>query len=330
MNTTVNSNPDARVRRAETGRSADLFWPIILIGAGVILLMENQGMLVNNPLALLGAYWPVIFILIGVDIIFSRTGILGTIVSGVMGLAVVGGAIVALTTPGLVIGAPLTINLGNGAQRAAEMKTERIDSPLEGVKSATVRLELSSGTGGISAVRDRANLVEGDLTYYGGLVADVRRFGDTATIRVGSQASGVFWGLFDWGRQRWNVRLNPAVAYDIDLDTGSGTYVFDMTELTLRGVTLDQGSGSSELRIPEGGQYRVRLNVGSGGSTIVVPRGLAYRVSYNIGSGSLNMRDAASVSGSGKRGVYETPGYSQTGSYALIDVELGSGSVTIR
>lgn len=329
MNTTVNTNTDSHTGRTEAGRSTDLFWPIVLIGAGVVLLMDNQGMLVNRPLALLGAFWPVIFILIGVDIIFSRMGILGTIVSGLMGLAVVGAAIVALTAPGLTIEAPLVINL-SGPQRSAEMRTERVVHPLAGVASATVQLDLPSGTGGISAARDTANLVEADVNYYGSLVNEVRRFGDTAAIRVGSQGSGSFWGLFDWGRQRWDVRLNSAVAYDFDLDTGSGSYVFDLTEFKVRGVALNQGSGNSELRIPEGGQYRVRLDVGSGASTIVVPRGLAFRVNYDIGSGSLNVRNAASVSGSGKQGVYETPGFLQSGSYALIDVELGSGSVTIR
>lgn len=77
--------------------SMSVFWPIVMIGAGIILFMNNSSMLTRNPIAMLVDYWPIILVFVGVDVLFSRRGWLGTLISLLMGLAVVGGAILYLT-----------------------------------------------------------------------------------------------------------------------------------------------------------------------------------------------------------------------------------------
>lgn len=84
----------------ESPREApNLFWPVVLIGAGVVILMSNLGMLLHNPVVLL-PFWPVLLIVAGIEIIFARTGVLGTLVSAALGLAVVLGALWYLNLPG--------------------------------------------------------------------------------------------------------------------------------------------------------------------------------------------------------------------------------------
>ena len=58
-----------------------LGWPILLIGAGLILLLMNLGLLSANLWAVLGRSWPVILIVIGIDVLVGRRGMLGQIVS---------------------------------------------------------------------------------------------------------------------------------------------------------------------------------------------------------------------------------------------------------
>jgi len=88
-----------------------LFWPIVLIGAVIILLMDMQGMLVNRPLVLLATYWPVIFIVAGIELIFSRSGNLAKVVSAVLGVLVVAGAIWLLTSPDIMLQLPVYFNI---------------------------------------------------------------------------------------------------------------------------------------------------------------------------------------------------------------------------
>ncbi len=328
MNTSLNSADTIFLERHRQG--ANLFWPIVLIGAGVILMLTNAGIIRQDPLVLLIHFWPVLLIVWGVEIVFARTGFIGTLVSALLGLAVVAGAIAYLTLPGDAV-RPAWLNW-SWLPRNTQLRTEHIAQPLDGVRTATVELNLPGGRGSVKPTTDSAsaNLIEGDVSYPGSLINDVRRSGDTATVRLTNQATNIsFFNVFAIGDQRWDVRLNPRVSYDLNMGVGSGTHELDLRNFDLKSVTFDQGSGSTTIRLPEQGQYRFRLQLGSGDANIVLPKGLPIRVNYDIGSGSLSVNDTRRVNGFGQHGVYETDGFSQTGTYIIFDIDIGSGSVTI-
>lgn len=50
-------------------RKRNFFWPAVLIAAGLILLLENFGLL--SPLSF-GRLWPIILIIWGLDILWRR------------------------------------------------------------------------------------------------------------------------------------------------------------------------------------------------------------------------------------------------------------------
>jgi hypothetical protein len=103
----MNTLRSERVRRERVS----LFWPIMLIGAGIILLMDMQGLLVNRPLLLLATYWPVLLIVGGIELIFSGRGNLTKGVSALLGVLVVAGAIWLLTSPDIVLQLPVYYNM---------------------------------------------------------------------------------------------------------------------------------------------------------------------------------------------------------------------------
>ena len=324
MNTSVNS-PDVKRQRS----AADLFWPIVLIGAGLILLMANAGMVTRDPVMVLVQFWPVLLIVWGVEIIFSRTGMIGTLVSAVLGLAVVAGAIAYLTMPGEAV-RPAWLNW-TGLTSNTQLRTEHITQPLNSVRSAQVDLNLPAGRGTLKTATDSANLIEGDVRYLGVLINEVKRTGDTATVRLTNRSTTTpFFNFLALSDQRWDVRLNPNVRYDLGISAGSGTHEFDLRDFDLKGVALDQGSGNTTFHLPERGQYRFKLQIGSGDVRVVLPKGLPIRVNYDLGSGTLRVGDTWRVSGFGQRGAYETDDFTQTGPYAIFDVDMGSGSMTIK
>ena len=73
-------------------RAPNLFVPIVLMGGGVILLLSNLGLLPQDSFLLLLPFWPVLMIVAGIQIIVTRMGVISTIVSALLGLAVVVGA----------------------------------------------------------------------------------------------------------------------------------------------------------------------------------------------------------------------------------------------
>lgn len=81
----------------------NLFLPIVLVGAGIILLMGNMGMLTRDPVLFVVQFWPIFLIVGGIQLLFARTGTASTLVSVLLAVAVVGGAVYYLTQPGPVM-----------------------------------------------------------------------------------------------------------------------------------------------------------------------------------------------------------------------------------
>jgi hypothetical protein len=65
--------------------------------------MVNMGMLTRDPILFIFQFWPVFLIAGGIQLLFVRTGTASTLVSVLLGLAVVGGALYYLTQPGPVV-----------------------------------------------------------------------------------------------------------------------------------------------------------------------------------------------------------------------------------
>jgi hypothetical protein len=312
-------------------RAPGLFWPIILIGLGVILLLSNLGRLPADPWPLIWRLWPVILIVIGLDILLGRRSVWGGMFSAALALFLIGGVVALLyiarnyptwyyiNVPGYNINVPASY-------------TQHISHPLGDVSQAQVRIDFPGGLGTLSALEDSSNLIEGDVSYPGQLVDLFSTSGSSARVQLGSRFFG--WGLMWSGAssRRWTLGLNPRVEYDLTLDTGSGSYELDLRKLTLRSFALDSGSGHMVLTLPdaEKAPRRFRLNTGSGAVDIRAPEGAALRVEYDGGSGALIAPGLHKVGGGRRDGVYESAGFSLGGQYIVIELDGGSGSVTIR
>jgi LiaF transmembrane domain len=307
-----------------------LFWPIILIGIGIIWLLTNLGFLAVNPWLMLWRLWPVLLIVMGLDILLRRSGAWGALISAVMGLLVVAGAVVFLfaaqNNPAWLTSGPLW----SGApvfNFDGQLRTAQLADPLGGARRADVTIGFPGGDGSISALRDPANLLQGDVSYYGDLTHTVSKANDSVRVELASR-SGESWPFFR-AQPRWDLKLNAAPEYALQLNVGSGNCDFDLSQLNLTSLGLNHGSGSTRLDLPKSGQYRFALDMGSGSVEVRVPEELPVRVEYRVGSGSLNVSSMSRVSGDDRNGVYESSGFSQSGPYVIITVSLGSGSVTI-
>lgn len=304
-----------------------LFWPVILIGTGVILLLSNMGLLAVDALAVIWRLWPVIFIVIGIDILFGRRGLWGSIISLVLGLTVVAGVIVFLfvaqNTPGL-LAAPSFASWGT------PMHTEHIAQPLYQIRSADLHIDFHGSNASLYAVGDSANLYEGDVTYNGNLVNSFSQTGDRARVRLEPSSSIPIWSFSDTRTANWKLGLNSSAEYDLALIAGSGSYQFDLSKLTLRSLAVNSGSGSMTVNLPASGSYRFDLHAGSGSATVRLPEGIAARVEYKGGSGSVSAPTLRQISRDRRSGIYETANFSSDSPSVTMTVDVGSGSITIR
>jgi hypothetical protein len=208
-------------------------------------------------------------------------------------------------------------------------RTEHITVPLAGIETADVRVDFHGGNGDVYA-SSSSNLIEGDVTYYGNLVKSISAVNGRAQISLENNLLGLSWPFFNGaGSTNWKLGLHPGVQYDLNLNAGSGSYQIDLTKLDLHSLTIGEGSGTMSIDLPDSGKYTFGLEIGSGTASIHIPAGVAAHVAYHVGSGAVNAPGLRQVSRDGRNGVYETPNYSQGGSYVVMNVDVGSGNLDL-
>jgi hypothetical protein len=297
-------------------RGPDLFWPIILIGAGIIFLLSNLGVITGNPWPIIWNLWPVLLIVIGLDILFGRRSMLGGLIGAALALLLVIGVIFLLilqpNLPGLSFG-------GN------DLHVSHNSAPLGSVQSAGVSIDYGSGSNRLYALGDSDQLVDANINYYGNLTFDVSASNNQATIQIDSHNSGVFFGTFGGGEKQ-DIGLNTRPVYDLNLSLGSGGADLDLSKLNMSGGRIDVGSGSVALRLPSTGKFTLRIDGGSGSLNIRVPSSLALRVEYDHGSGGFSASSRLKTFGDG---VFETDGFSAAQNAITLVVNGGSGSISV-
>ena len=300
-----------------TYRRPSLFWPIILIGVGVIFLLNNLDVIRGNPWTILWQFWPVLLIVIGLDILVGRRSAAGSLISALLAVALVGFVI------WLLIAAP-TINWP-GINLGGELKQERVAYDLGDIRSATAEISFSTGQNQLYALSDSGKLIEADIQHYGDLEWTIQPSGDRADIHVGERGSVQIFGFA--APERWNVGLNPRVSYALDVSLGAGEATLDLSRLSLTGGSVDVGVGSAEVRLPDAGRFTLRINGGVGSLRIIASRETALRAEVNTGIGSFN-NDSRLRSIGGD--VYETEGFSSAQNAITLIIDVGVGSVTIQ
>ncbi|PKN98646.1 MAG: hypothetical protein CVU42_10535 [Chloroflexi bacterium HGW-Chloroflexi-4] len=326
-------------------RYRSLFWPILLVGVGLVWLLSNLGMIQPISLGSVLKFWPVLLIVFGLDMLFGRRY---PWVGAVVGLLAVAG-VVALLMFGPQVG--ITTN--------TETKSETFATPLEGVKTADYNFDTSSSPVEISALDDNDfDLISADITYRGTMRFDVSG-SDHTTVWMSEYSDNTSWLNWDFSfdNLRWDIGLSPEVPADIVLNGGSGSINMDLTGLQLNSLQTDTGSGSSNITLPQSSEsytvdvesgsgsvslrapdqtsFTLTLDTGSGSTNVIIPAKAAVRIEVNDdGSGSLDLPNGlmkTSDSSSFDIGAWQTPNY-DTAEYKILVQILGqgSGSISIR
>lgn len=308
-------------------RPRSVFWPIILIGAGVLLLLSNMGLFPATGWAVLWQFWPLALVALGIDVLISRRTVGGAVASGILLLLLLGFAIgVAFFAEQI----PALVEL----TKPAILQHEHVESPVAGLESATVTIDWTSAPGYLSALKDSSNLIEADVAYRGELAFNVTKDGDHADVLLDSYLQGISYGTLDFNDREaeWDVKLSPDVALDLWLDTSSGSTNLNLTGLDITHLSLDSGSGSVRLTLPAASSFEGVIDSGSGSVTIVLPENVGMRVRLESGSGSFRPDDRFElISGEeNDDGIWETKNFATADDKLTLDIDQGSGSIRIE
>jgi hypothetical protein len=295
-------------------RRGSLVGPIILIGLGLVFLLNNLGMVSWDVWDTIARFWPILLIAIGLDILIGRRSILGSLLALAVMLVVVGAALWLITSQ-VTPGPALTY--------------ESIDQSREGATHADVTISFGAGALRVGVLPETSSLIAGRVALGQGehLVRDFRKSGDTAVFTLRSEGFALFPFVGRWNTDKlWDLRLSPEVPLRLSINTGVGESTLDMERLKLTELDLHAGVGKVTLTLPGRGQMQASINGGIGEVIAKIPAGMAARVHATAGLGD------SQVLGNYQRqgGVFVSPGYDTAENRVDLEVKGGIGKITIQ
>jgi hypothetical protein len=334
-----------------------------LIVVGVLLLLDNLGMLPGDFWINLWHLWPMIFIALGLDSLWRRQGLAGATL--LIGLGVVfllsnfgylplsawqvllnlwpllliavgfdilvgrrsrlAGAIGLVLILVLLAGSLWLIGPWAGSAQAAQRRPIRQD--LNGAQQAQVIIGPGVGTLKLKDMLEPVALVMGTIP-----AEDVLRVsqsfdlqGDQAVYSL--QAIGgnyTFPGAADIFT--WDLTLTTEIPVDLDLELGVGDMALELTELDLSALRLDLGVGQATISLPAAGQLDGTIDAAIGQLVILVPPGVGLRVQKDTALVVVQFPPDYRQA----EGVYTSPNYATADERIDLRIDMAIGQIVIR
>ena len=292
------------------------FWPVVLIGLGILFLLGNLGSLSWGALDAVFRLWPILLVGGGLEILIGRR-------SPAASLAVAIGTVVLM-----IAGAWL---LSTGSIGSYGFTSETINQPLGTAKRANVVIGMDVGTLRIGAAQTGSGLVQGSVDVRQGerLTRDFNVVGDTAsfTLRANEQRRSWIWpGPRSDAQRVWDLKLNRAVPTELTINTGVGSSTIDLADVGVTTLQVTTGVGQTELTLPRAGHYTANVTGGVGETIITIPKGVAAQIVVESHLGGLNIPDTYTK----RDGTYTAPGYDTAANQVKLVIHSGVGSITVR
>lgn len=287
-----------------------IFWPLMLIVVGVVLLLNTLGALSGDAWAILLRLWPLIFLIGGIDHILRGEGWVWGVFS--IGLGTVfllsnfgylpGNALnmllrlwpLILIAIGLdiilrgssrwvtLVAVLLTLGVVGGvfwlaasSQGVIGGQALPIAQPLQGAERAIVRL--SNPAGGLLVQSSAAPqmLAEGQVILTRQQTLDDRYAVQDGLGSYSLGSSGVVYlpwaGSFQ--SPNWQIRLNGRIPITLETNTGAGDQVLDLRGLDLERLSASVAVGQLTVTLSADDSFEGVISNPIGNLTIEVPRG---------------------------------------------------------
>ncbi|KKP69361.1 hypothetical protein A2X44_04380 [candidate division CPR3 bacterium GWF2_35_18] len=316
------------------------FGAFILIGLGVIFLLNNFNILPWSVWGTLWRFWPVFLILGGLQIVLGKSFIAKWLVA-ILGLATIT-IIVCLSLSS--VNSQLENYMHNRFSwwpensvfnlSEQELKQDQITvakDAYEGVLSRELTVDIGVSEFSITD-DDTYNYLDITSSYYDdfGKPSLEKRFKDGVLSLDFSTESGVFFfgRIFDSNKVKYDFSMGQTgipTDINIDLGTGKGTVNFD--KMNLNTLNAEVGTGSISFNL---GQYalpssKITIKIGTGSAKITLPKNTELKLKYEIGTGKIELNDTE-IKGDGN---YISDKFDSSTYKVEFDVDIGTGSMEI-
>ena len=300
------------------GGRRHLVGPLILLGAGVLLLLNNLQLLPWSIWHDLWPYWPVLLILLGLEAFATGRVAWGTLVLLVILVPIIG----IVTSAG-----DLASHWHDATRASDETAMPAFSQPIDGATSASVELEYGAGAldiGPLPADLQTSVLVDGTVYGHEGLRFDARSTmrGQQRRIRINPHDVGNHFAL-----GRFQVRLSPTIPTDLQIESGVSEMTLDLETLRVPKLSIETGASRASIVLPARGRTEAMIEGGAARIDITVPQNVAARITVEGGPNQINI-DQQRFPRQGD--VYQSPGFDTATDRVTLRIEVGASRLTVQ
>lgn len=299
------------------------FFALFLILIGLILLLQNFGIINWSVWDVIWRLWPLFLISWGLDRIWPERRLGYLVFLLVIALLLVT-VIVGSVRPELV---NRMMGLGDSQMQSKHFRYENTN-----YLGATKRMVVVDNATGQLTVRDTYELYMLDLSnsYWTTAPTVSDSFSNQSANFTVTAHDDNSWFMMGNHHNVTDVTLgNATLPTDLTLKEGAGQTDLFLDRLTLQKLTIETGAGTatvhlSDLSIPTDPSS---ISVGAGSATLTVPLSIGLQITYKIGLGALSVA-GQNLHGNG---TYTSPNFGDLSQKQLVlNLEIGAGSLTIN
>ena len=347
-------------------RRRSIVGPLFLIGAGVLFLFSNLGLVSGNIWDLIFRYWPVLLIIAGLDAIFRREGLftpvvlisLGTIILminlgylswSIWGLVfrywpvliILAGVSIVFhrsfsTWWGALITLFIVVALAAGIVRYAgqqpvlgeALPTSQVQESLGSASEANITISPAAGIVNIHSNPESGSLISGKVITVADEKIDQQNLsqGSTAIYTIHSRG---LWRTTTFGQNApvtWDLGITSEVPVALFFELGAGQANLDLRGIMLKHLKVNTAVSALNVTLPEQGNFIGTINGAIGDLVVYVPKDLSIQIHA---SGGLNSLDVPARFTRNGNDIISSAA-SITGPIADLQISQAIGGLTIR
>jgi hypothetical protein len=362
-----NIGPETKPKMRREKRRRSIFFPILLILTGLLLLIYNLNAGSDAFWGMLIKLWPVIFIALGLDNLWRQEGVAGaTFLIGVGAIFLLGNfgylemsvwQVLFTLWPVMLLGIGIDILIGRrrslwlnlagfflviaiiagvlwfaglttpGQQIAAG---QSVEYELQNATRAEVELAPASGRLILQELHEPDLLLAGSISdpeQGQNITQKFELVDQTAYLSLKAQGGFIYIPGTPSGTDTWDLGITSQVPVKLLVNLGAGEATLSLVQIRLSELNYQIGVGQSAISLPDLTSYSAKVSGAIGLITIDVPDDAGVKIHTSTGLVTRTLPDGYSESADNE---YISPNYEQAEKKIELYIDLAIGTLTIK